>query len=394
MSKTTYLDACASYPLLPVVQKALQEIVSKEEARTILGSNPSSVHACGREANQVLSELKQKLLKALDLKAHQSSQLTLCSSATEAINFAVHSFSQTTKKDKKYWHSTVEHPAVWGAVSNFDKADVVELAVDKNGELAPLPEFKKDAHTLLILQSVNNETGIAFDLLNILAPLQILRKTKNLSVLIDGSQSFLKTAPDTFKKLLPLVDAMVFSSQKVGALDGVGVLWARESFELKAMIKGGGQELGRRGGSLSLLSAYSFSVAIDDWLVNGKSYREHSLQLKNFLKESLEKNFKQISFHEGANKEYPFALTNVLNFHIPAMMAIPWVALLDQKGFCVSAGSACQSGSALGSKVLRAMGFGNSESMSSLRVSFSIQNTKLDIESFVKALLEIHRSFM
>jgi Cysteine sulfinate desulfinase/cysteine desulfurase and related enzymes len=330
-----YLDWNATTPLRAEARAAMLEAMD-------LVGNPSSVHAEGRRARALVERARAQVAAALGA---EGADVVFVSGATEAAALAC--------AGRGLLCADVEHEAVsaWCAP---------ELAVDASGRVA-VAEPGRSA-----LQLANSETGILQDL------------PEGLAV-SDLTQAFGKV-PFAFNWL---GCAMGFvSAHKIGGPKGVGALVIRRGLDLEARIKGGGQEMGRRAGTENLIGIAGFGAAAEAAARDlAEGLWEPVLQLRNILESALCDDGKGTI---SVGKAVP-RLPNTLCLVTPGWKGETQVMQMDLAGFAVSAGSACSSGKVRASRVLRAMGLGEEEAGSALRLSLGPGVTEAEGLRFAEA---------
>ena len=328
-----YLDHNATTPLRDT---ARAEMIAAME---VVG-NPSSMHLEGRTARALVEKAREDLASAIGA---DGADVIFTSGATEAASLAL--------SGRVVQCANIEHDAV------LECCDA-SLGVDFNG----MVDVSDPANAAL--QCANSETGV----------MQNLPKGLFFS---DMTQAFGKT--DIIFNCLGVHIAAV-SAHKIGGPKGIGALILRPGIDLKARIKGGGQELGRRSGTENVIGIVGFGAAA---LAAQKELREGSWdrveELRNYLEAAIVQMFPEaICVGEQGSR-----LQNTSCIVSPGWKADKQVMQMDLEGFAISAGAACSSGKVKGSRVLSAMGFDSRQSECGIRVSLSTQTTKEHVERFL-----------
>ncbi len=337
MTGRSYLDWNATTPLRPEARAAMVA------AMDVLG-NPSSVHAEGRAAKALLERARGQVAAALGAGA---ADIVFTGSATEAAAMGAAGRGLSC--------GGVEHDAVL-AVCKTD------LEVTAEGRVI-LPDPGKAA-----LQLANSETGVMQDLPPGLA-------------LSDLTQGFGKV-PLAFDWLG--IEAGLVSAHKLGGPKGVGALVLRRGLELPALIRGGGQEMGRRAGTENLIGIAGFAAAAEAAardLADG--VWERVAELRNILERALASAPVETIF---VGKEAA-RLPNTLCLMTPGWKGETQVMQMDLAGFAISAGSACSSGKVRASRVLTVMGHDADAAASAIRVSLGPDTTEDEVLRFADAWL-------
>jgi cysteine desulfurase len=340
--------------------------------------NPSSIHMLGIRASTAVEEARQKIA---DRVKSLSEEVCFLSGGSEANNWVVQSlFREAQARHKPFhWATTrAEHSSLTKLVSWIQSrgGNVTWLPVDAKGYISEsyLKDLlKKSNIDLLSFSHANSETGT-------LQPLESLAKIVKQSetrIHVDACQSFLKTEIDFAGQNL---DYLVLSSHKIHGPKGIGALVMRKGAKLKPLILGGGQEGGLRSGTLNTEGIVGFGEAVE---LYQDEDRRHLEELKKHMVELLAVKVPS-AMPRG---DYPNGIASILNFGIRGCDGKKLMQLLSRNRVCVSTGSACDSGSKSPSQTLMAMGFSEEEALSSLRISFSKVNNKLEIEHFIEILI-------
>lgn len=359
MTDIIYLDFNATAPIRPEVIAAM---VTTMEA----GGNPSSVHQQGRTSRNKVEEARRQIANLFNCKAQE---IIFTSGGTEANNFAFSGLA-----NRQLMISATEHDSILSAAAAREPAII---RVDNNGiiDLVDL-EAQLQAASGPVLVSVmmaNNETGVIQPIKDIA---QIVHKQGAL-LHCDAIQAVAKVPVD-FKDLG--LDMMSISSHKFGGPQGMGALILREGLAIEPVVKGGGQELGRRAGTENVAGIVGFGVAA--------SLAEERLKEQDRvrqLRDGLENTFLKIS--SGAviyGAEAP-RLPNTVSISMPGVPSELQVMNFDLAGIAVSAGSACSSGKVKASHVLMAMGIPEAEAGTVIRISLGTTTTSADIAAVLKS---------
>ena len=227
--------------------------------------------------------------------------------------------------------------------------------------------------TLLSNMLVNNETGEIYNVK------QILSKGQNLTH-TDATQA-IGNIPVNVKDLG--IDMMSLSGHKFHAPKGVGCIYVRKGIKLEPLIYGGKQERGVRGGTENTIGIAAIGVAIEEAISNIEQKNEHC----GILKQTMLDEFNKSKLDYIVNGRYTIPSTLSVSFKGVESEAISlW---LNSYGICVSSGSACNSGSAEPSHVLKAIGCPAEYINGTIRFSFSLENTVDEIRFTCEKIVEI-----
>jgi cysteine desulfurase len=320
-----YLDANATEPLRPAARQAAL-------AAMALGGNPSSVHAPGRAARRVLETARESL--AARLKARPL-DIVFTSGATEANALAVHGLGA----GRPILIGATEHDAIRAAAPDAVLIPVTEAGLVDLDVLDGLLETHTGA--LVCLMAANNETGVCHDIAGAAA----ICAAHGAVLHVDAVQAVGRAREDW---LAMGAASLAISGHKCGGPMGAGALVLGPGVEIGPWLRGGGQELGRRGGTPALPAIAGMAAALDEPYDAAKiaGYRDE-----------IEAFFRGLG-GVVAGVAAP-RLPNTACLAMPGLRADTQLIGLDLAGIAVSAGSACSSGKVAASHVLLAMGFGD-----------------------------------
>lgn len=362
-----YLDHNATSPLRPQAREAMVAAMG-------MVGNPSSVHAEGRAARALIETARAEIATGIGASARN---LVFTSGATEAANLILTPFLQRLRDDVPFdllLLGAGEHPAVLLGhrfpVERVEKVGLTPEGVLSLGALSDLLQRNKDRRILLALQAANNETGAvqptraAADMVHAAGGLMICDATQAIGRI---EATFAATG----------ADALFFSSHKLGGPAGVGALaLAEESLHIKeALLRGGGQESGRRAGTENVAAIAGFAAAFATAKAMMAEEAERLARLRDRLEESVKENWPEtVIVSAGAPR-----LPNTSAFQTPGGKAHTLLMALDMEGVALSTGSACSSGKVRPSHVLAAMGLSETEA---LRASLGWSTTPEHVELF------------
>lgn len=371
-----YLDNGATTPLCQGAKEKMAEAVASF-------GNPSSLHTEGLKAKALKEESRALLYKALNARKEQY-EIFFTSGGTEANNLALFGVARAKKyKNPKIIITDSEHPCIDEPARRLAEEGftVVRLST-KGGRIDP-NEFldAMDEQTILVsVMSVNNETGAIYPVKELFTR----AKRINPKVLChtDAVQAFSK---------IPLnpaalgADLMTVSAHKIHGPKGCGALIVHKEVlkrrALLPLICGGGQENGMRSGTENTVGIAGFGGAIAEKLPKMQENIEKMKSLRAYL---LEKLPAEITPNLPENPA-----PHVLSITLPQIKSETALHALSAKGICVSNGSACSSnGGGHKNSVLSAFGLTEKQADSTLRISFSTENTKEDVDALILALEE------
>lgn len=364
----TYLDHNSTTKLAAEALAKMNEVYQ-------LPLNNSSSHQLGRQANKIVEEARQNLRNLLNA---QNYEVIFTGSSTEATNTLMFGLDV-----KKILFCTIEHSSVYSC--RPDNKEIVEIAALENG-LIDLEDLKNklaqisDSNFLVSTMLANNETGA----IQPIAEIAKLVHQKGGLFHCDIVQAVGKIEVD-LEKLN--VDFASISAHKINGPQGVGALLLRKGLEIKPLIHGGKQEKSKRAGTTNIAGIAGFGEACKLSAKKLPLYQD----VKN-LRDFLESEIKKIG-NENA-KIFCTEVERLPNTsYIATKNADSQTQLInfDLNGICVSAGPACSSGTLTESRILKAMGIEPAFSVSAIRVSLGVDNTKEDIQKFVKTWTEFYQ---
>ncbi len=364
-----YLDNAATTPVLPAAAEAAVRTMCEGYG------NPSSLHRKGLDAARLLEDSRKTVASALGVLPEET-YFTSC--GTESTNISLRGAARLHRHKKGHIITTaIEHAATLQTVRELEQDGfrVTLLAPDAGGHITPeaLADALTEDTVLLSCQLANNELGTVQPV----AELGALLKAKAPEALfhIDAVQGLARVplAPKKWK-----CDLMSVSGHKIGAPKGVGALYIRKGLRLPPMATGGGQERGISPGTEPLPNIAAFAEACRQRMAAFDENYAHVQALAAYLREQ-------------AGQKLPYAVFNVES-DIPHVQSIAvdgcksevMLRILSDEGVYVSAGSACSKGKQSG--VLAAIGLPRTRSDCTLRVSFSPENSREDVDAFIAAV--------
>jgi cysteine desulfurase len=343
--------------------------------------NPSSVHQFGRKAKSAIETARKNIAKHLNVSA---SEIIFTAGGTEADNLILHN-AVFNLEIKRIVTSKIEHHAVLHTCNYLEKAHniiVDYVDVDEFGfvNLAHLNELLSNSSTktLVSLMLINNEIG------NLLDAKKVSKICKEHNALFhsDTVQAIGHFEIDLQKTP---IDFIVASAHKFHGPKGVGFAYFKKGFGILPMFHGGEQEKGARSSTENVHSILGMEKALDIALSNLEKDKESIERLKKYFISELLKISKDIQFN-GFSSILNKSTYTILNVRFPLNNDMLLFSL-DMAGIAVSGGSACQSGSALGSHVLLEILNKKEADKTSVRFSFSKYTTIQEID-FVLSYLK------
>jgi len=348
--------------------------------------NPSSTHSYGRPSKSLIEVSRKEIAAHLNVSA---SEIIFTSGGTEADNLILRSAARDLNI-KHFISSKIEHHAVIHTLDELEKDYNVKVSfvnLDENGmvdydNLNELLSSSKDK-CLVSLMHVNNEIGNMLDLdkvSNICAENNALFHSDTVQTIGHYNIDLSKTK----------IDFIVASAHKFHGPKGIGFAYINKSSSLRPLIFGGMQERGYRAGTESVHNIVGMSEALNISLSKLEEEKNHIYDLKQYFINKLESSIKGVKFNGCSRdtKKSTYTLLNV-QFPIEQSKAEMFLFKLDLKGIACSKGSACQSGSNVGSHVLNEVLSGDELNKVSLRFSLSVFNKKEEIDLAVNEIVNL-----
>ena len=357
-----YFDNNATAPLRPEAAAAIQDAMGPP-------ANPSSVHGFGRLARMAVEAARAEIAM---LAGCRGADVVFTSGGTEANNLALSVFDHVIT-------SAVEHDSILRAVP-----DATLVGVDADGRidldqlhdvLNALPDDKRRT-TLVSVMYANNETGVIQPIGDVVA----LAQEAGVATHSDMVQVLGKQHLDFSSSGL---DYASLSAHKIGGPTGVGALLVRPGLRMTSLLRGGGQEQGRRSGTENVLGIIGFGAAAKAAFDDVPHYRAMA-GWRDRLEARLTQGRDDVRLF-GATAD---RIANTACLAVDQRSAETMVMALDLAGVAISAGSACSSGKVHESHVLKAMGAGG-DAGRAIRVSGGWNTAEADFERLAEVLLAL-----
>ncbi|HBH23476.1 MAG TPA: cysteine desulfurase [Cytophagales bacterium] len=371
-----YLDNAATTRLDETVLEAMKPYLLEQFG------NPSSIHTFGREAKVAIEKARRQVAEILSVGP---AEIFFTSGGTEADNMAIinavkHFGIQNIITSKIEHHAvlhTVEYLEKQGDI-NVHFVEVDELGNIKYDQLEQL--LKQNDNSLVTLMHGNNEIGNISEIDRIGELCEAYKAIFHSDTVQTVGHFNLN-----FEEIK--VHYAAASAHKFHGPKGVGFMYMDPEKMLPPMIHGGGQERNMRGGTENVAGIIGLAKALELAVNEMDKQREYITTLKKYAIDKLRQEIPTATFN-GNCLDLENSLYTVLNVGVPAAEDNEMLLFnLDIKGVAVSGGSACSSGSNLGSHVLEALNANPYDG--AIRMSFSKFNTQKDIDYAVEQLAEI-----
>ena len=379
-----YLDWAATAPPLPEALRAAAD----------WHANPSSPHPRGRQAAAALASARERLAGALGV---DPAEIVLTSGATESNNLMLQSVLTLLHPERglprrdtlvigAVEHDSIDGPATLLARIGF-RVRRAPVGGDGAVDVERLSALLDERTCLVSIQTVNNETGIIQPVAAAAAAVAAAAQRFGTRMLFhtDAVQALGKVA----LPLGPHVHAASFSAHKVGGPRGVGALWLRAGAPVRFMQAGGEQEGGRRAGTEHVSGAAGFAAAA----AGAAAFRDEPAAAAAMARliDRVRSIPGAVTIPADRGPRDPRFSPFILKLAVPALPSEVTVRLLGDRGFCVSPGSACATGSRKRLRVLEAMRVPAEQAAGALRVSIGPTTTAEDLDAFAAALRDAIR---
>ncbi len=350
-----YLDANATTPLADEVWEAMLPWWREGF------HNPSSSHTGGKKARSAIDQARAQVA---ELIGAQEDEIIFTSGGTEAINALLRSWDALDDTGA-FLTTAVEHSAVL-RTGTFLSRPMVTCGVSETGAL-DLRAWCENLSTAAFasVMAVNNETGVIHDW----QKAAVLAHQAGKPFFCDAMQAVGKIPVSVADAA---VDAMAISAHKFHGPKGIGALYVRRGTKFSPMLHGGGQERGLRSGTEAVPLIVGMGAAA---VLAKKRLSDGAIARIAAMRDAFEQAVVAGVSGVQVNGDPAARVANTSHLSFDHCEAAGLLILLDEKGVACSAGSACMAGKQQASHVQKAMGFSDARAKSSLRISFSAQNT-------------------
>jgi len=371
--KEIYFDNNATTKPLPEVREEVLKVMGEDFG------NPSSAHSTGKRARRYMSEARERLASLLGCGA---SKITFTGSGTESNNMAFYSCTQDKKKKCRVVTTSVEHSSIQKMCNYLciNGVDIKILNVDSGGliDTGELESAINEDTTLVSVQWVNNETGVTQPIEEI----GNICREKGVPFHTDAAQAVGKMEMRVDE--LPF-DFLSLTGHKFHSPPGVGAIYTRERYMLAPIMYGGFQEEGFRPGTENLPGIVGMGKAAEIRKRNLGELVSNMTGLRDRFEAMV------LDFIPGTrvNGTREHRVCNTTSIMFGGYDGRKLIRELDRAGVRCSQSSACTNFEIAPSYVLCAMGLTEEEAYSSIRFSFSVENTFDEIDTAVGLIREI-----
>lgn len=373
MKQFIYADNAATTKMSDVAVKAMLPYLQE------IYANASSVHLLGQRSAAALFSARQQVAQVLNCAPKE---VFFTSGGSEADNQALISAAALGKKQGKCHivSTAMEHHAILHTLEALQAEGftVTLLRPQADGIVTAtqVAEAITDTTCLVSVMYANNETGAIQPIREIGA----LCRKRGVLFHTDAVQAAGHLAIDVQRDN---IDMLSLSAHKFHGPKGIGLLFAKSNIQLTSLIRGGGQERGKRAGTENLPGIIGLAAALKDAQEHMQQNTAYITGLRNALRNGLDK-------IDGAsfNGSREHCLPGTVNYSFQGVNGEALLSLLSNEGICCSSGSACSAGSLEPSHVLLALGLSHETAQSALRFSLCEYNTIDEVQTIITKVTE------
>lgn len=373
MKQFIYADNAATTKMSDVAVKAMLPYLQE------IYANASSVHLLGQRSAAALFSARQQVAQVLNCAPKE---VFFTSGGSEADNQALISAVAIGKKQGKCHivSTAMEHHAILHTLEALEAQGftVTLLRPQADGIVTAtqVAEAITDTTCLVSVMYANNETGAIQPIREIGA----LCRKRGVLFHTDAVQAAGHLAIDVQRDN---IDMLSLSAHKFHGPKGIGLLFAKSNIQLTSLIRGGGQERGKRAGTENLPGIIGLAAALKDAQENMQQNTAYITGLRDALRNGLDK-----IDGAGFNGSREHCLPGTVNYSFQRVNGEALLSLLSNEGICCSSGSACSAGSLEPSHVLLSLGLSHETAQSALRFSLCEYNTMDEVQTIITKVTE------
>lgn len=373
MKQFIYADNAATTKMNDVAVRAMLPYLQE------IYANASSMHLLGQRSAAALFSARQQVAQVLNCAPKE---VFFTSGGSEADNQALISAAALGKKQGKCHivSTAMEHHAILHTLEALENQGftVTLLRPQADGIVTAtqVAEAITDTTCLVSVMYANNETGAIQPICEIGA----LCRKRGVLLHTDAVQAAGHLAIDVQRDN---IDMLSLSAHKFHGPKGIGLLFAQSNIQLTSLIRGGGQERGKRAGTENLPGIIGLAAALKDAQENMQQNTAYITGLRDALRNGLDK-----IDGAGFNGSREHCLPGTVNYSFQGVNGETLLSLLSNEGICCSSGSACSAGSLEPSHVLLALGLSHETAQSALRFSLCEYNTMDEVQTIITKVTE------
>ena len=373
MKQFIYADNAATTKMSDVAVKAMLPYLQE------IYANASSVHLLGQRSAAALFSARQQVAQVLNCAPKE---VFFTSGGSEADNQALISAAALGKKQGKCHivSTAMEHHAILHTLEALKAQGftVTLLRPQADGIVTATQVAKAitDTTCLVSVMYANNETGA-------IQPIREIGELCRKHGILFHTDAVQAAGHLTIDVQRDNIDMLSLSAHKFHGPKGIGLLFANSNIQLTSLIRGGGQERGKRAGTENLPGIIGLAAALKDAQENMQANTAYITGLRDALRNGLDK-IDSASFN--GSREH--CLPGTVNYSFQGVNGEALLSLLSNEGICCSSGSACSAGSLEPSHVLLALGLSHEMAQSALRFSLCEYNTMDEVQTIITKVTE------
>lgn len=340
--------------------------------------NPSSLYSIGRKSKKAIEKARKQVANLIGC---QSEEIYFTAGGSESDNIALKGFAYANKeKGNHIITSKIEHPAILESCKTLQQQgfEISYVNVNSDGviKLDELQDAIKPNTILISVMTANNEIGT-------IQPIEEIAKIAHEHDIVfhtDAVQAIGNMYIDVNEMK---IDMLSLSGHKINAPKGIGALYIKNGIKVQKFINGGHQEKDKRAGTENVAGIVGLGKACEISNINMETHIKNLTKLRNYYINKLQK---EIPNKFRINGTMENRLPGNANISFEGIKASELIFKLDEKGICVSSGSACSSGNASPSHVLTAIDVPEKYLNTAIRTTFGDDNNFEEIDYLVKII--------
>lgn len=367
-----YLDNSATTKIKTEVLNEMMPYLTTEYG------NASSLYSVGRKAKKAIEKARGQVAKLINCNPHE---IYFTGSGSESDNTALKGFAYANKeKGNHIITSKIEHHAILETCETLERQgfEVSYINVDKNGaiKIDELENAIRPSTILISVMTANNEIGT----IQPIEEISKIARSRNIVFHTDAVQA-IGNMPIDVEKMK--IDMLSLSGHKINAPKGIGALYIKNGINVEKYINGGHQERNQRAGTENVAGIVGLGKACELSNKNMNTHIKNLSKIRDYYLNKLQKEMPQkIRINGGMENRLP----GNANVSFAGVDASEMIFKLDEKGICVSSGSACSSGNTTPSHVLTAINVPEEYLNSAIRTTFGDTNTFEQVDYLVKVI--------
>ena len=340
--------------------------------------NPSSLYSIGRKSKKAIENARKQVAELLNCNPHE---IFFTAGGSESDNLALKGFAYANReKGNHVITSKIEHHAILETCENLEKQgfEVSYINVDEEGiiKLEELQNAIKPSTILISVMFANNEIGT----IQPIEQISQIAHLHNITFHTDAVQAIGNMHIDVTKMG---IDMLSISGHKIGAPKGIGALYVKNEIKFEKIINGGHQEKDKRAGTENVAGIVGLGKA---WEIANRNMDTHIKYLTKLREYYISRLQKEMPDRIRINGTMEKRLPGNANVSFEGANGSELIFKLDEKGICVSSGSACSSGDTAPSHVLKAINVPEKYLNSAIRTTFGDNNTFEQIDYLVRVI--------